>query len=131
MTPIKINNRIYYAEDLIGLTLFAARTLPIMRLPFDSSEPIRTVTAGNPVGKIHSFVNPTAGRSNAWFQFYDNYGQLYHAEILPGRFSLDELNQQIADNQPQPDTIDRVQNLVMGGLVVWGVTKFITALIKK
>lgn len=64
----------FSAGDIIGHTLIAATTVPLYNDPTDDATPVGTVTSGNPVGVVTSWLdaNPAEGRNELWWQFQNN-----------------------------------------------------------
>lgn len=67
---IKLGGKLYSVAELQSKapTLFAQTDTKVYSGAFDSS-PVKYITkAGNPLGKYYSYLQPRAGRSQAWIQ---------------------------------------------------------------
>jgi len=126
---------IYSADQVVKKTLFAKASVPLKRLPFDSSPVVHTVDPGLRVGEVYSWIEIKPGeRKNIYWMFYDSNKKPYYAEHIPGRFSESELREQgaltvkeeIKEKKQQDETtkqfIERLFKyaMVTGGLFLLG-----------
>lgn len=86
---------IYSASDIIGKTLIAKTKVNIYRNPTDNSELLGYVNAGQPVGVVYSYLEPSAiqNRSGFYWAFNQN-GIYYYSKQDPGLYDVSALKQQ-------------------------------------
>jgi hypothetical protein len=67
---IKLGGKLYSVSELYAKapTLFAQVDTKVYSSAFDASEVKYITKAGNPLGKYSSFLQPRAGRSQAWVE---------------------------------------------------------------
>jgi hypothetical protein len=93
-------SELYSANNIVGKTLIAKKTLNAYSLPLDN-DPNRkllfTISPGSVVGVVDTFFNPKENRKNLWWGFYTNVSgskKFYYVEHLPGNFDLTALIKQ-------------------------------------
>lgn len=94
--------------QIIGKTLFAAKTVTVHRLPDPNSEIVATVQPGHTVGVVYSWVTRNG---KIWWQF-DNFTYAIHE---PDLYSLKKLyDQGVIDTstQNQPSNVERFKALM-------------------
>jgi hypothetical protein len=101
----------YSANQIIGKTLIAARPVQIKRTATDSAPAVFTVSAGNPVGVVFSYVAPGAGRSSIYWMFNDQYGRAYYAKHETGAFSLSALKNQGAITVKEETELEKAASI--------------------
>lgn len=84
----------YSVSQVIDKTLIALVDTPVYKLPLDSQQPFATVKAGQPVGVVFSWLDPSAERSVLYWMFYTSDGKAYYAKNLPGQYDVNSLRQQ-------------------------------------
>lgn len=82
------------ADQVIGKTLHARTRVDVKKLPFDNQPTLYTVAPGNAIGVVYSWVNPTSGRKNLWWEIQQEDGSSVWVEHYPGRFDTTKLEQQ-------------------------------------
>lgn len=89
---------IYDVSQVIDKTLIAAQDVPIFASPYDGATQIGTVSAGQPVGIVYSWIeaDPTQGRQGIWWQFQpvSAYSHYYYAPHAAGLYNIDALREQ-------------------------------------
>jgi len=86
--------QVFSADSIIGKTLIAAKPVSITRFASDTAPVVFTVSPGQPVGVVDSYLKPGTGRSRLWWQFRDNTGRFYYSEQVTGNYSLTALKDQ-------------------------------------
>jgi hypothetical protein len=84
----------FNAGDVIGKTLIAKRNIPLVRTPNDNAQVIYTVSPGQSVGNVDTFLLPNENRSSLYWSFKDANGKNYYAKHAVGNFDVKELQQQ-------------------------------------
>ena len=54
----------FNASDIIGKTLYAKKTLVVKNLPSDNAPSLYSVSSGQMVGIVDSYIEPKAGRNS-------------------------------------------------------------------
>lgn len=89
---------VYDVGDILDKTLWAQKTVPVLRSPNDSAVPFGEVHAGNPIGVVFSYLeaSPAANRSNLYWMFMEpGYnGKPYYVKHEPNAFDLQALRDQ-------------------------------------
>ncbi|MEM6377822.1 MAG: hypothetical protein AAF705_06400 [Bacteroidota bacterium] len=85
----------YSVADLIGLTLYAKKPVPIRRSAFDSAPVVFTVEPGQPIGVLDSWITASADRATLYFQYKDQYGRFFYTPYLEGHYKRDVVDAQI------------------------------------
>ncbi len=119
----------YTADDIVGLTLFAARQVKMKKLPQNHAPIVGVVEPGAAVGVVYSWLEPTATRTNLHWMFYDPNGTAYYVEHTPGAFDLKSIQQQIEKKKGKPDLVDRLSQAISGGFFVWGIFSLTKAIL--
>ena len=87
----------------MGKMLISAKRIPVKSGSWNNSSVTRYIDAGQPVGRIWSYLDPREGRDRLHFMFEGNYGTYYYTEYRPGWYNEVSLEDQIqADNPPVP-----------------------------
>ena len=84
----------FNAGDVIGKTLIAKRNIPLVRQPADDAQVIYTVSPGQSVGNVDTFLLPNENRSSLYWSFKDANGKNYFAKHAVGNYDVKELQQQ-------------------------------------
>ena len=84
----------FNAEQIIGKTLIAKRTIGLKSLPSDASPVAVSVSPGQPLGTVVSYVNPSAGRTSLYWQISSNAGKNYWVKHETGAFDISDLKLQ-------------------------------------
>lgn len=93
-------------EDLQGKVLIAASRVPVKSGAWDDSPVLYHVEAGQPLGKIWSWLEPTAGRSRLHFMFERSAGDFVYTVYKAGYYDEVNLKDQIEAAKPkEPATI--------------------------
>jgi hypothetical protein len=91
----------FYADDIIGHTLYANKPIPVYHDPYDSSVPYRTIPAGGYVGQVINFLQPSSYRTDFyWVINSAGYGQDYVRHHV-GDYSIDALENAGVDTVQQ------------------------------
>ncbi len=81
----------FYADDVVGHTLYANVPIPVYHNPYDTELPYRTIPAGGYVGQVENFLQPSSYRANFYWAIKSaGYGTdwVRHHE---GDYSIDAL----------------------------------------
>ena len=84
----------YSADQIIGKSLVAKKSVELKRLPQDSAPSIYTVKPGQTVGVVYSYLLPKEGRSTLYWQFIDANGRYFYAAHKEGIFDIDSIKTQ-------------------------------------
>ena len=84
----------FNAGNVIGKTLIAKKNIPLVRQPADDAQVIYTVSPGQCVGNVDTFLLPNENRSSLYWSFKDANGKSYFAKHAVGNFDVKELQQQ-------------------------------------
>lgn len=141
---INSNGSIYSAADIIGKTLIPKVEVLVKRLPRDSDPYIYKVKAGQTLGVVYSYLEPSVERKSLYWMFKDTTGKPYYVEHASDRFSVKALQEQgvlstweqiQADqqaNQPIVTTIkDTVIKIAWIGAAAFVLIKVLPGLISK
>lgn len=120
----------YSAEQIIGKTLAGRTSVNITRTPYDASAVIYKSSPGQVIGVVNSFVMPTTGRKNLWWEFLSNNGDSFWSEHTEGRYDIQNLQEQGAltvKEQAQAEAdkdktfIDKIVDVIQKNLttVMW------------
>jgi hypothetical protein len=144
LKPIATNGQIYSAADIIGKTLIPKVEVLVKRLPRDSDPYIYKVKAGQTIGVVYSYLEPSMDRKSLYWMFKDEFGKPYYVEHGDGKFSIKALREQGAvstwekiqaeqeANQPLTTTIkDTVIKLAWIGAAAFVIIKVLPGLISK
>ena len=98
------------ADQIIGKTLIAAKSVPIKRYPSASAPVVYTAKRGESVGTVYSWVKD--GTTLYWV-FEDANQKPYYAKHRPGYFNLSALQDQGAQtNEDIQNAADQAANPV-------------------
>ena len=84
----------FNANDIIGKTLIAKKTIDIVRSADDSAQSVYEVTPGESVGVVYSYLLPNNARSNIYWMFEDNTGRPYYVKHGVGKFDIQTIQSQ-------------------------------------
>ena len=84
----------YNVTQIVGKTLIAKKSVPLKRIASDSAPTVFTVSPGDTVGVVDSYLMPGNDRSNIYWSFYDDQNKIYYAPHDVGRFDVKELQNQ-------------------------------------
>jgi hypothetical protein len=84
----------FNAGDVIGKTLIAKSNIPLVRQPADDAQVIYTVSPGQSVGVVDTFLLPNENRSSLYWSFKDANNKNYFAKHAVGIYDVKELQQQ-------------------------------------
>jgi hypothetical protein len=119
----------FSVDQIVGKTLIANRNTSVYDAPYDSANVIATITAGNPVGVVYSYLepDPADGRTQLFWMFQDASGGYYYVPHAVGQFNISSLvqqgvltDQQIAQSQ-EPEWQQLLQQYlpwIIGGAVI-------------
>lgn len=91
----------FRADQIIGKSLTAKIPVKIYRTPDDSAAPVYTVSPGENIGVVTSFLNPGPGRSGLYWVFKDQTGRNYYTRHAQGRYDITALQNQGAQSTAQ------------------------------
>lgn len=63
------------AADMVGLTLYARKRLPLLRWPEDNSPVIGYIDAGRRIGVVRSWIDRRSQGNEFWYWEFDNTNQ--------------------------------------------------------
>jgi hypothetical protein len=130
----------FNAADIIGKTLIAKSQVPLYRLPNDNAEIVYTVSPGQSLGIVESFLLPGHDRTNLYWQFKDQNNKFYYSEHKQGIYDVKELanqgaltleQQQAAAIEASLSTGDKIFRLIKNALLIGGGVYLINTIIKK
>ena len=81
----------YSADQIVGKTLIAHRSVDLKRQPSADTKTIYIVPPGQSVGTVYSWVN---GGGGIWWQFLDKNQNPYYAKHGEGFFDVANLSDQ-------------------------------------
>jgi hypothetical protein len=84
----------YTADQIIGKTLIAREPVRIYRTASDGATAVYTVSPGDPVGTVTSYLLPSGSRSSLFWTFQDNNARPYYTVHKIGRYDVSSLQQQ-------------------------------------
>lgn len=86
----------YELADIVDKSLYAKRTVPILRLPYDDADVLFSVGPGQVVGVVDTYFlpNPANGRTKIYWGFLDVDGNPYYAAHEIGAYDLEALQAQ-------------------------------------
>lgn len=130
---------VYSLAQLLDKTFFGVKDIECKRSANDSAPVWYIVKKGQPLGKLYSWLNPSASRDSIWLMFNDVYGKPFYVKMETGKFSLSKLIEQGAisvkeqielekqqQENNQKDGFDKakdIANLGLIGVAIWaGVT---------
>ena len=130
----------FNAADIIGKTLVAKSQVPLLRLPNDDAPTVYTVSPGQSLGIVQSYLLPGTNRTNLYWQFKDQNNNFYYSEHLLGRYDIQELQdqgaltlqqQQAAATEANLTTGNKIFRLIKNALLIGGGVYLINTIIKK
>jgi hypothetical protein len=130
----------FNAADIIGKTLVAKTQVPLLRLPNDDAEIVYTVSPGQSLGVVQSYLLPSANRTNLYWQFKDQNNKFYYSEHKQGIYNIDELSnqgvltlqqQQAAATEANLTTGDKIFRLIKNALLIGAGVYLVNTIIKK
>ncbi len=130
----------FNAADIIGKTLVAKSQVPLYRLPNDNAEIVYTVSPGQSLGVVQSFLLPGTNRNNLYWQFKDQNNNFYYSEHKQGIYDVKELSnqgaltlqqQQDAATEANLTTGDKIFRLIKNALLIGGGVYLVNTIIKK
>lgn len=84
----------FNVEDIIGKTLYAAKSVPIKRRPEDALPAIKTIPPGGTVGIVDSYILPKTGRNVNMYWMIKEGNSFVYAEHIADRFNFQKLGPQ-------------------------------------
>jgi hypothetical protein len=130
----------FNAADIIGKTLVAKSQVPLYRLPNDDAAIVYTVSPGQSLGIVQSFLLPGANRTNLYWQFKDQNNNFYYSEHKQGIYDVKELSdqgaltlqqQQAAAIEANLSTGDKIFRLIKNALLIGAGVYLVNTIIKK
>jgi hypothetical protein len=130
----------FNAADIIGKTLIAKSQVPLYRLPNDGAEVVYTVSPGQSLGIVESYLLPGTNRTNLYWQFKDQNNKFYYSEHKQGIYDVKELanqgaltleQQQAAVVEANLTTGDKVFRLIKNALLLGAGVYLVNTIIKK
>jgi hypothetical protein len=130
----------FNAADIIGKTLVAKTQVPLLRLPNDDAPTVYTVSPGQSLGVVQSYLLPGTNRSNLYWQFKDQNNNFYYSEHKQGIYDIQELSdqgaltlqqQQAAATEASLTTGDKVFRLIKNALLIGAGVYLVNTIIKK
>jgi hypothetical protein len=130
----------FNAADIIGKTLVAKTQIPLLRLPNDNAPTVYTVSPGQSLGIVQSFLLPGPNRTNLYWQFKDQNNRFYYSEHKQGIYDVKELSdqgaltlqqQQAAATEASLSTGDKVFRLIKNALLIGAGVYLVNTIIKK
>ena len=130
----------FNAADIIGKTLVAKSQVPLYRLPNDNAAIVYTVSPGQSLGIVQSFLLPGLNRTNLYWQFKDQNNNFYYSEHKQGIYDLKELSdqgaltlqqQQAAAVEANLTTGDKIFRLIKNALLIGAGVYLVNTIIKK
>lgn len=127
---------VYSLAQLVDKTFFGVKDIECKRSANDSAPVWYTVKKGQPLGKLYSWLNPSANRDSIWLMFNDVYGKPFYVKMETGKFSLSKLIEQGAisvkeqielEKQKEADSkkdgFDKTKEIAT--IALWGVGLFV------
>jgi hypothetical protein len=84
----------YSADEIIGKTLIAKKSVEILRIANDDAPAVYTASPNETIGVVYSYLLPNANRKNLYWMFYDQNQKPYYAEHSTGIFDIKSLANQ-------------------------------------
>jgi len=84
----------FNANDIIGKTLIAKKTIDIVRSADDLAQSVYEVSPGESVGVVYSYLMPNNARSNIYWMFEDENNRPYYVKHGVGKFDIKTITQQ-------------------------------------
>ena len=83
---------LYSADQIVGKTLYAKKSVQLKRIAADSAPVVYTVPPGGTVGVVQAYLDVKAGvRSAVYWEFYDANGRSFFAKHDSNAFDKDKL----------------------------------------
>lgn len=120
-------------EDLTGKIIIAKRRIPAKSGAWNDSAVSHYIEAGQPVGKIWSWLEPQAGRDRLHFMFEKPHGGYFYTEYHPDWYDEVNLKEQIEAEKPTTESpiLTLAQNLGMKAMGVFVIIQILKAIILK
>ena len=116
----------YDSNDIIGLSLYAKKVVPIKALPLDNAPIVRYVQPGQLVGKVYSYLVPKPGRFDIYWMFDDGQGNVFYAPHRSGLYNLQNLRDQGLLTKEEKEAQEKPIALQFGEKVLkTGVTTYL------
>jgi len=84
----------YNANEIIGKTLIAKKSIEILRIANDDAPAVYTASPNETIGVVYSYLLPSPSRKNLYWMFYDQNNKPYYAEHSTGKFDIKSLANQ-------------------------------------
>lgn len=113
----------YSVQDVIGKTLYAKKTIQLYDQPYDNAQVIREVPAGEIVGIVYSYLEPSEDRTQLYWQFQSSTG-FYYATHAVGKYDIENLRDQgllsteELSIEPQSN-FDKILNTFLKGAAIY------------
>ena len=84
----------FNADQIIGKTLIAKKPIDIYRSGTDGANVVYTVSTGQSIGKVFSYLLPGSNRNNLYWQYVDSNGRYYYTMHEIGAYDVKDLQDQ-------------------------------------
>lgn len=115
----------FSAADIVGKTLIAKTKVAIKRQPSKAAPTVFTVSPGETVGVVYSWVNADG---ELWWMYYDNNKNPYYTQHGTGIYDIKSLNaqgtislEQVQENTTKADTPVSYYLDKLTTPAVWGI----------
>lgn len=125
----------YSVDDIVGKTLIAKKKVAIKRQPSDTAPTVYTVSPGETVGVVYSWVSRDG---SIWWMYYDTNKNPYYTRHEPGLYDVKALAAQgavsldeIRDAEKKADSPVSYYVDKLTTPIVWGIGLFFAVKIYK
>lgn len=129
----------FSVDQIRGKTLIANKPVNVYSYPADSSTPIGTISIGQPVGVVYSWLDadPSKDRAELWWVFDNGTDGFYYTKHEVGLYNISSLVQQgvmtdlqLKEDAQTPawlkalkDTALQYAPWIIGGIVIIAIGK--------
>lgn len=130
----------YSADDIIGKTLIAKKSVNIKRNATDISPVVYVASPSESIGVVYSYLLPNNQRSTLYWQFLDENDKPYYVAHQSGLFDIKSLSSQgaltIEEKKEAADaaaesTSDKIFRYVKNGAILAAAVYLAKTLIEK
>jgi hypothetical protein len=87
-------SKTFNIKNLIGKPLTAKVATKLYRSPSDNAKHYASVAAGQSLGILFSWINPSSTSNSLWFMFYDSNNKPYYVKYGKSVLNVNDLKRQ-------------------------------------
>jgi hypothetical protein len=123
-------SKTFNIKNLIGKPLTAKVATKLYRTPSDNAKHFASVAAGQPLGILFSWINPSANSNSLWFMFNDSKNKPYYVKYTKTLLNPNDLKRQgIKDVETETKEIKEKEDLESKGSIRFYIEKYAPYLI--